>query len=334
LNLPVFNSPAPDNPLAPEIAAILPGLDDADPARRRVALLQIAEFADDYPQLFIAASRDADAGVRLEAARALEGNAHPAALAALLVLLDDIDAEVAVAARDALAEVRDPGAGQMLLEWLDKGRDEASAARLSALLAALRKLRLPGVLAPALALLEHPAPTVRREAVGALAYLRDPAALPALTARLRGDADPVVRRAAAGALVFAPDDATGKILPALSGALADADWQVREEATVTLGKLSHPATLDSLLRALADPAWEVRLKAAHALGRLRDIAAVPALSAALTHPVSNLRKEAAAALGAIGSPDATAVLDIAARHDTDIEVRKTAARALDAIRQA
>ncbi|GHU40725.1 hypothetical protein AGMMS50289_02730 [Betaproteobacteria bacterium] len=313
------------NVTIPEITAVLPLLDDADPAVRRVALLKIADFADDDPQPFVMASRDSDAGVRLTAARALEGNAAPMALTALVALLRDEATEVAEAARDALSEVRDLSAGPVLLELLKQNKGEEGAA----ILAALRPLRLPDAKAPALILLEHASSAVRREAVGVLAYLRDVAVLPDLSRRLTRDGDATVRRAAAGALSFARTEAA---LPALSVALEDHDWQVREEAVVTLGKLACPASVPILLRGLDDTAWEVRLKAAQALGRLRAVAAIPTLIAALAHPVSNLRKEAAAALGAIGHSEAVSALEKAARNDPDVEVRKTATRALEAIR--
>jgi HEAT repeat protein len=314
----------------PEAADVLPLLEDADPAVRRVALLRIAEFADSQPHFFVDACRDPDAGVRIEAARALAGNTDPAALTALFHLLAD-EAEIAAAARASLADMQDPAAAPVLLALLAQAQGEAAAA----LLAALRQLRHPAAIGPALALLEDALPQVRYEAAGVLAWLRDPAALPALAKRLTNDADPLVRKRAAGALSFAAPDHAGIVLPALSAALGgDADWQVREEAAVTLGKLRLLDSLQPLARALAeDSTWEARLKAANALGRLGDARAVPALVAALAHPVSNLRKEAATALGAIGvnHKEAAAALLQTAENDSDIEVRKTARRALEAI---
>lgn len=309
---------------APEVAAAQPRLRDGDPAVRRIAVLQIADYAEEYPRLFVAAARDPDPGVRLEAARALEGNPDAAAVEALVDLLADPEEEVVDAAAESLAEILDPAAGPVLLKRLPAQMGQGRAA----ILAALKKLRQPQALVPALESLEDTRPSVRREAVGVLAYLKDPAALPALTHRASADPDPEVRRAAAGALSFAAADS---VLPALAAALGDADWQVRQEAAVTLGKLLLPGSAAGLIAALADSAWEVRLKAAQALGRLQAAEAVPALAEALQHPVSNLRKEAAAALGAIGSEIARPVLT-AALGDADVDVRKTAARALEALK--
>ncbi|MDR2366188.1 MAG: HEAT repeat domain-containing protein, partial [Zoogloeaceae bacterium] len=71
-------------------------------------------------------------------------------------------------------------------------------------------------------------------------------------------------------------------------------------------------------------------KAASALGRLKARAAVPTLVEALDHAVGNLRKEAANALREIGDRSALPALQRAAAQDTDLEVRKTAQRIVNA----
>jgi len=57
----------------PEVQAIMPLLDSEDAEVRRIALLGLADYAAELPDYFVRACRDPDAGVRLEAARALEG---------------------------------------------------------------------------------------------------------------------------------------------------------------------------------------------------------------------------------------------------------------------
>ncbi|HEY0856983.1 MAG TPA: HEAT repeat domain-containing protein, partial [Albitalea sp.] len=252
----------------PEIAAALPRLTDGDPAVRRIALRDIADYADDYPELFSLAARDADAGVRLEAALALEGATDDDAIDALVVLLGDDDQEVVAAASTALAEILDPAAAPALLRNLPRVQGEARAA----VLAGLRQLRHPDALAPALMALDDALPAVRRAAVGVLAYLKNDAALPALERRIVEDDHPAVRKAAVAALTFAP---LGTALPSLLRALKDTDWQVRQEAAITLGRVRPPDATDSLIAALADPSWEVRQKAAAALGAYRVAQAIP-----------------------------------------------------------
>ncbi|MBW6293633.1 HEAT repeat domain-containing protein, partial [Pseudomonas aeruginosa] len=78
-------------------------------------------------------------------------------------------------------------------------------------------------------------------------------------------AAPGARRGAPGARGLSRG---ATVLPALCAALADAQWQVREEAATTLGKLGREEAGEPLLKALADDYWQVRLRAARAVGRL------------------------------------------------------------------
>lgn len=307
----------------PEIVAVLPQLNDTDPAVRRIGLRAIEDLADEHPEIFVQATHDTDAGVRLEAAHALEGIAAESSVDALVDLLTDPDERVRCAAGESLAEMLDPRAGLILL---DRFPDTAGEAR-AGVLAGLRKLRLPGALQPALVSLADHFPQVRREAVGVLGYLRHSESLSSLCRVATTDPQTDVRLAAVGALAFAGNDES---VTALLEALRDCDWQVREAAAISLGKLLLPESIDGLITALSDSAWEVRVKAANALGKLRADKAVAALSDALRHPVANLRKEAVSALNAIGCRAARPALT-AALEDQDVDVRKTAARAIDAL---
>src|SRR5205814_4714637 len=141
---------------------------------------------------------------------------------------------------------------------------------------------------PALEGLQHADAGVRRAAVGVLGYLRKPEALGALTQAAVHDVDPEVRRIAVGALGYASEAAGISIQPALSRALADAVWQVREEAATTFSKIGSTLGVADLVRAMEDEYWQVRVKAARSLGKLRARPAVPTLCQALQHPVSNL----------------------------------------------
>jgi len=304
----------------PEVQAIMPLLDSEDAEVRRIALLGLADYAAELPDYFVRACRDPDAGVRLEAARALEGRPDAEVVDVLIGLLVDENKFVRDAAAFSLSEILDPAAGPLLIQRFEKAPPAARAG----ILAGLRKLRLPQALSTALSSLDDPQAAVRREAIGVLGYLKDHQALPSIAQRAIADRDAAIRHAAVGALAYAGDDS---VLPALLTALSDEDWQVRQEAAVTLGKLRLPASAEGLIKALADPIWEVRLKAANVLGKLREIRAVPGLAESLRHPVSNLRKEAAGALGEIGGQQALAALSVAL-NDSDVEVRKIAARYL------
>ena len=135
----------------------------------------------------------------------------------------------------------------------------------------------------------------------------------------QGDPDAEVRRIAVGALGYAAD---GGVAQALTRALADGNWIVREEAAQTLGKLRLRPAIAQLVLAMEDPYWQVRLKAARSLGQLKAAEGVEALVATLGHSISNLRKEAAIALGEIG--DARALPALEERLDFPIVVKPAA----------
>jgi len=306
-----------------EIIALIAALDQPDPDIRRIAVMQAVDWVHDHSHLFARASRDEDAGVRLEAVKALEGDASGDGVNALVDRLGDEDAEIRAAAAESLVEILDPAAGPVLLVRLEGVQGQARAA----VLAGLRKLRQDGALEPALDCLGDPLASVRLEAVRVLGYLRHSGAVAGLTERIAVDGDAEVRRAAVGALGFADPEAAA---PALLLGLRDADWQTREEAAVTLGKLLPGMAVGGLIIALDDQYWQVRLKAAVALGKLKAPAAVPALIGQLSHAIGNLRREAVNALAAIGDRSAVPALT-EALSDTDVEVRKSARRALDAL---
>jgi len=291
-----------------------------DAGARRVALIQAYDDAERYRDLFVAAARDPDAGVRLEAARGLEGLTTEAAVGALVALLDDADADVCATAAEALSEIPVRDVGPMLVRHLSA----ATGAARGALLAALRELRLPEALEPARAALHDALPDVRREAIGVLGYLQDESAAPDLAERATRDDSAVVRRTAVGALAFSQ---APQAREAIIAALNDGDWQTREAAAETVGRMRAREAVTALIAALSDSFWQVRLKATQALGLIGDAGAARALVAAFDHPIGNLRREVVNALATLQTPEASALFEKAA-SDPDIDVRKAVARAL------
>jgi HEAT repeat protein len=111
---------------------------------------------------------------------------------------------------------------------------------------------------------------------------------------------------------------------AITSALDDKDWLVREIAADTAGKMPESGKTEGKLRvALSDEFWQVRLKAVRSLGKLGSTAAIDQIAECLAHEQANLRKEAASALGEIGDPRAIPLLKDAI-DDPDPEVRKNA----------
>ena len=301
-------------------------LTSVDPEVRRIAVMNLLDSAeDDIEALLLTALQDADGKVRAEAARLLEGYETHSAVAGLIRALEDSDSEVGEAAAMSLYELKEAPMGDGLLAALPKAKTPFSQA---ALFRALRELRRSEAFAPALAALQAPTVEVRCAALGVLGYLKNGAALSEI-ARIAGtDPDPEARRIAVGALGFATD--LTLVTPALKRALHDVFWQVREEATTTLGKLMAADAIDDLIAAMNDPYWQVCIKAARSLGKLKARAALPVLIEALGHEISNLRKEAAIALGGVGDKSAIPALE-AALKDTDPDVRKLAQLALNQI---
>jgi HEAT repeat protein len=224
-----------------------------------------------------------------------------------------------------LAELKNPASASALLPYLSDADAEVQAAALQA----VKALRVDAAFEPALMALEHAEPRVRRAAVSVLGYLKKPQAIASLTRIAAHDPDAEVRRIAVGALSYA-SDAEVSVLPALSRAIADTEWQVREEAATTFARTGSVLGVPNLVRAMDDDYWQVRVKAARSLGKLKARDGVMALVEALIHPVSNLRKEAVIALGEIADPRAITPLE-RTLHDPDPDVRKLSKLALTTI---
>ena len=286
-----------------------------DPGIRRVAMMELAEATGpEATILLLKALGDSDATVRAAAAKALDEHDGTEVVEGLVRSLEDADAEVRRVAADTLAEKKELACGPLLIERAGHPDPFVQASALRA----LRELLLPDALAAALAGLASPSADVRREGVGVIGYLKADTALPALIATA-SDAEPAVRRATMSALVFVRPGSVGA--GTLLRGLSDENWQVREEAAMSLAKSRLPEGEAPLIAAMDDPVWQVRTKAANALGRIKAKGAIPTLGAALDSDISNLRKESAAALGEIADPAALTWLE-AVFDDPDPDVRK------------
>src|SRR5262249_16813837 len=135
----------------------------------------------------------------------------------------------------------------------------------------------------------------------------------------------------------AVDKALTEAVPALVGALSDADGDVGHQAAITLGRIGKTA-LPALITALKDKDATVRYRAADAIGGLGGAPGnpVPSLTPLLREADPEVRGKAVVALRAIG-PDARAAVPalIAAVKDNKQEgyrpVRLAAAQAFGMI---
>lgn len=207
--------------------------------------------------------------------------------------------------------------------------------------------------------LMNPERDVRQTAALDLGKLADPAAAPALVARLWSEQDFFVRDTLSWAVTRVADTAT----PLLLDALAGDETVSRVQALHVLSKIADPATTNAILPLATDEDPDVAAKARWALTRIGDPRAIPTLAAhlgtgdstsqngltrdlasfdraavpylvtALTSDEAPVRRHAAEVLNFIG-PGAGGATDALAEalQDTDEEVRLSAAMALYELR--
>ena len=137
---------------------------------------------------------------------------------------------------------------------------------------------------------------LRRELTSVLGLWEDPYALASLMRAAR-DGDPRVRRNAIGALANIRND---KALPVLLGGLDDPDASVRYEAAYALGELADSRAADFLLRTLGDRDSKVVLGAIDALVVLKDPRTAGELLRIISGGSDREARAAALALPALG----------------------------------
>jgi HEAT repeat protein len=138
------------------------------------------------------------------------------------------------------------------------------------------------------------------------------------------DPDWVVRWAASEALAWIRDPAP---VPALAVLVKDSNWMVRSAAIRALMEIGDPTASDSVMQGLLDENAMVREAAAEALGKIGDARAIPALSGVLRDNEQLVRLAAIDALGNLNEPGAVEVLQHMVRYP-DKAVRWYVAEAL------
>jgi HEAT repeat protein len=127
------------------------------------------------------------------------------------------------------------------------------------------------------------------------------------------DPAPAVRRTAVGAVagVGSPD-----AIPALAGCLYDPDIEVRVEAVRGLAHIDNDDVLSPLISALKDPEVRVRDGAAEALIRWRSPAVARRLVVALTQP--SLRRPAGEVLARMGNSAVEPLVDLLLEEGSEL----------------
>ena len=264
---------------------------------------------------------DENANVRLAAVQALGQLSDPRAIDALAeAMRNDTDPRVREAAASALGEIDSPRAVPALIAALGAERVVAVRAKIAWALGEIEDARAVDVLSTAL---RDQAVEVRRQAVWALGEIESPAAVPMIITALR-DSDPEMRKQAASAL---GEIGSADAVTALSAATKDPDAEVRDQAVSALGEIADARALPALTAALSDDEVEVRRTAVSAIGSLELRSAPPGLIAALRDRDPEVQKGAAEALGNLEDEAAVPAL-IPLTRSTDTEVKRAAVQAL------
>ncbi|MFJ8660207.1 fumarate reductase/succinate dehydrogenase flavoprotein subunit [Streptomyces sp. NPDC093795] len=273
---------------SPDLDALAPYLDDADPSVRAAAVAAVGETAPVGAGPVLAARlRDEAPRVRAAAAAALRELVE--VLPAGAVLGDGL--------REALA-VPDATVRSAALEVLRALRLGDAALYAGALGDAVAEVRVQAVralvsvdgVAELAAAVGDPAREVRVAVARGLAAVRRPA--PGPLAPLLDDPDPLVRGAALGALggTGCPPDHAARA----AAALRDAAWQVRSGAATALRSAPAAVAVPALAGALTDPNADVRKAAVLSLLEHRaDASARGALAGAADDPDADVRAYAA-----------------------------------------
>ncbi|MEU4065071.1 fumarate reductase/succinate dehydrogenase flavoprotein subunit [Streptomyces wedmorensis] len=261
---------------SPDLEALDPYLDDADPAVRAAAVTALGETAPVGTGPALAARlRDGSPRVRAAASAALRElvevlPADPALGAGLREALGVPDAAVRAAALDVLRALRLGDAALYAAALADDAVDVR--------VRAVRALVAVDAVAELTVAAGDPAREVRVAVARGLAAVRDPAPEP--LGPLLADADPLVRGAALAAL--ADTGCPPRLAEAAEAALADTAWQVRAGAATALRAAPGALAVPGLAKALADPNADVRKAAVLALLAHRDDPAARAALAGAT----------------------------------------------------
>ncbi len=268
-------------------------LDDPLPVVRVTAAKAIGLIgATESVPVLITHLGDSAPDVRWSVARALS-TFDAMAIEPLFLVLRTGNKEMRLAAIDALWEIPDEGAGDVLRYALD---DEDEEVRTRAA-AALRKRQVIDVW---------------RRTLGSQVEEEERTSKKTRKVRVEDKK--------------AFEQSGQENIDTLIGALKDKDWQAQLSAATRLIMMGRPA-VDALIHALRGEDSEIRSAAASILGDMREAAVTPLMDA-LRDSDRYVRIVAARNLGQIGNKRAIEALLGSLHQDHDIEVRTTVAEAL------
>lgn len=200
---------------------------------------------------------------RAHAIRMLGELRMPQCVPTLLHALEDADADVRIVAARSLGRMKLEAAEEALVALLGKP-DQAVSARIAAIFIEMGPCAVP----PLIRALREGPPRGRFWSARILGEIHDPRATRSLGEALL-DPDPEVRSAATWALGRMGDRTTAFLAEPL---LRDPVWFVRAHAAEALGRIGDAAVAPVLGEALRDRSWWVRRNALDALVRIGELA--------------------------------------------------------------
>jgi HEAT repeat protein len=230
------------------------------------------------------------------AASALGQIGDPQAVEALLSNINHSSAAVRKAVVNAVKSLKLPQHNKQLLDLLENSSTEVRVAVLEILANRDSTELVTDDLVPSiLAMLADPSLSVRRAAIEALPYYKDPQ-IPSALAELIVDQDPILRSASARALSLLAADFA---LPLLHQALNDSDPWVRMYACRSLAQHGQIASLSYITPLRDDPMPPVRLALIEYLACLPAQTALSELQSLLTDSMPEVHRAAERAMTTI-----------------------------------
>jgi HEAT repeat protein len=244
----------------------------------------------------------------------------PRALNPLLAVLCGQSDQARYEAAEALGKMKELSLGKLIRMIKNEDVDQRRNAVL-----ALAEIKDPRAVESLIDALRDEAEGVRQQTAFSLGELKEPRAVEALAAALQDEADNVRENAARALGQIKDPRAVGPLVKAL------ADDAAAQEVSVALAAIGKPA-VEPLLAALRDKDEGVRSYAATTLGEIKDPRAVGPLIRTLADEEEDVGESAADALAEIKGPAVEPL--VVALKDENPDVRWWAASVLGKIKDA
>lgn len=258
------------------------------------------EYSMSSVESLIAALKDTDMYVRIEAVKAFGKIGDPRAVGPLIELI--VDCSIGADARNKLTEyivvalgrIGEPALAPLLAIVDDK---KAGGFYRATAIMAIGNIGNPRAIDPLVTVLKNKELFCYEEAAIALGKIGGEAFEPLMAVYNNSNSDLDLRTSVLKALGEMKD---ARVRDVLLTAIRDENEHIRHYAAESLGKLKYPEFTEPLISLLKDKERWVRVAAAEALGKIGNINAVEPLIFAVKDPCERVRMAIIEALGMIG----------------------------------